>query len=258
MADSLAATEPGGMAPEPIRDSSPRLPTEPADDAAHIIIVDDDTRIRRLLRKFLVLEGYRVSEAVDAADARRKLEGLNFDLMIVDVMMPGETGVELVGALREGGNDTPILMLTALDETDHRVAGLAAGSDDYLAKPFDERELMYRIRNLLKRHGPPKEPMIESLVFGPFTFHIGRCDLRRDGEPVRLTDRERDIMRIFATRVGETIPRHELIGDDAEVGERTIDVQINRLRRKLENDPSNPLWLQTVRGVGYRLSPEPG
>ena len=243
---------------EPVRDPVPRLPDEPADDAAHIMIVDDDTRIRRLLRKFLVLEGYRVTEAIDAADARRKLEGLSFDLMVVDVMMPGETGVELVGALRADGNETAVLMLTALDETDHRVAGLAAGSDDYLSKPFDERELMLRIANLLRRRGPPQEPMIESLVFGPFTFHIGKRDLRRDGAPVRLTEREREIMRIFATRVGETIPRHELIGDDHEVGERTIDVQINRLRRKLENDPSNPLWLQTVRGVGYRLSPEPG
>ena len=243
---------------EPVRDASPRLPEEPADDAAHVLVIDDDTRIRRLLRKFLVLEGYRVSEAVDAADARHKLEGLSYDLLVVDVMMPGETGVELVRALRERGEEVPILMLTALDETDHRVVGLAAGSDDYLSKPFDERELMLRIANLLKRRSPPPEPMIESLVFGPFTFHIGRCDLRRDGEPVRLTDREREIMRIFATRVGETIPRHELIGDDSEVGERTIDVQINRLRRKLEKDPSNPLWLQTVRGVGYRLSPEPG
>ena len=243
---------------EPVRDAVPRMPDEPADDAAHIMIVDDDTRLRRLLRKFLVLAGHRVTEAVDAADARRKLDGLSFDLMVVDVMMPGETGVELVTGLRADGNETPVLMLTALDETDHRVAGLEAGSDDYLAKPFDERELMLRIGNLLRRRRPPDEPMIETLVFGPFTFHIGRCDLRRDGEPVRLTDRERDIMRVFAARVGETIPRHELIGNDSDVGERTIDVQINRLRRKLETDPSNPLWLQTVRGVGYKLSPEPG
>lgn len=247
-----SATEHDGT----VRDATPRLPDEPADNAAHILVIDDDMRLRRLLRKFLVLEGYRVTEAEDAEDARRKLEGLHFDAMVVDVMMPGETGVELVRALRDRGDETPILMLTALDETDHRVAGLAAGSDDYLAKPFDERELMLRVGNLLRRRGPIEEPMIESLVFGPFTFHIGKRDLRRNGEVVRLTDRERELMALFASRVGDTIPRHDLIGNDHEVGERTIDVQINRLRRKLESDPSNPLYLQTVRGVGYRLSTE--
>ena len=226
------------------------------DDASHILVVDDDTRIRRLLRRFLTMEGYRITEAMDAADARRKLETLDFDLLVVDVMMPGETGIELVRALRDDGKRTPILMLTALAETDHRVEGLAAGSDDYLSKPFDERELMLRIGNLLRRSPQPEKPLIESLVFGPFTFHIERRDLRRDGQPVRLTDRERDIMGMFAQHAGETVPRHALIGDEAEVGERTIDVQINRLRRKIEDDPSNPIWLQTVRGVGYRLALE--
>ena len=226
------------------------------DDAPHILVVDDDTRIRRLLRRFLAMEGYRVTESLDAADARHKMEALDFDLLIVDVMMPGETGVELVRSLRTDGQRTPILMLTALAETDHRVEGLAAGSDDYLSKPFDERELMLRIANLLRRRPEPSRPLIESLVFGPFTFHIEKRDLRRDGQPVRLTDREREIMGMFAEHAGETVPRHALIGDEAEVGERTIDVQINRLRRKIEDDPSNPIWLQTVRGVGYRLSLE--
>ena len=231
-------------------------PVELPDDAPHILVVDDDTRIRRLLRRFLTMEGYRVTEAMDAADARKKLDGLDFDLLIVDVMMPGETGVELVRGLRDDGKLAPILMLTALAETDHRVEGLAAGSDDYLSKPFDERELMLRIANLLRRRPMPDKPLIESLVFGPFTFHIERRDLRRDGQPVRLTDREREIMGMFAEHAGETVPRHALIGDDADVGERTIDVQINRLRRKIEDDPSNPIWLQTVRGVGYRLALE--
>ena len=226
------------------------------DDAPHILLVDDDARIRRLLRKFLSFEGFRVTEASDAADARRLLAGLNFDLLVVDVMMPGETGVEMVRSLRETDSDVAVLMLTALAETDHRIEGLSAGSDDYLSKPFDERELVLRIRNLLRRKGPSDEPMIEQIVFGPFTFHIARSDLRRDGEAVRLTDREREIMAMFASRAGETIPRHELVGLDSEVGERTIDVQINRLRRKLEDDPSNPIWLQTVRGIGYRLATE--
>ena len=226
------------------------------DDAPHILLVDDDARIRRLLRKFLAFEGFRVTEASDATDARRLLGGLNFDLLIVDVMMPGETGIEMVRSLRETDGDVAVLMLTALAETDHRIAGLSAGSDDYLSKPFDERELVLRIRNLLRRKGPSDEPMIEQIVFGPFTFHIARSDLRRDGQSVRLTDREREIMAMFASRAGDTIPRHELVGSDSEVGERTIDVQINRLRRKLEDDPSNPVWLQTVRGVGYRLATE--
>ena len=269
VAPTAASTAAAGAPPSAGRAAlSGRSPASPdadareapvlSDDAPHVLVVDDDTRIRRLLSKFLAREGYRVSVAADASDARRKMGGLAFDLMVVDWMMPGETGVELVRSLRADGMDVPVLMLTALAETDHRIEGLSAGSDDYLPKPFDARELLLRVQSLLRRRGPPPEPLIEQVTFGPFTFHIARRELRRDGEPVRLTDRERDIMRIFATRVGETIPRHELIGEDAEVGERTIDVQINRLRRKLENDPSNPLWLQTVRGVGYRLSPEPG
>ena len=233
-------------------------PAALADDAPHVLIVDDDTRIRRLLRKFLGQEGFRVSDAADAADARRKLGGLSFDCIVVDVMMPGETGVELVRSLRANGEDAPILMLTALSETDHRIEGLSAGSDDYLSKPFDARELLLRLRNLLRRRAPPATPLIEQVVFGPFTFHIGRRDLRRDGEPVRLTEREQEIMAVFADRMGETVPRHELVDGDAEVGERTIDVQINRLRRKIETDPSDPVWLQTVRGVGYRLATDVG
>ena len=143
----------------------------------------------------------------------------------------------------------------ALAETDHRIEGLSAGSDDYLPKPFDARELLLRVQSLLRRHQRAPEPLIEQVTFGPFAFHIARKELRRDGEPVRLTDRERDIMVAFAGRLGDTIPRHELTGGD-DVGERTIDVQINRLRRKLETDPSNPIWLQTVRGLGYRLATE--
>lgn len=227
----------------------------PGDDAPHLLVVDDDTRIRTLLRQFLSENGYRVTVAGNAAEARRKLAGLDFDMIVLDVMMPGESGVQLTRSLREEKN-VPILMLTALSETDSRVAGLEAGADDYLPKPFDPRELLLRLNNILRRGGPQPSPKAEQIVFGPYTFQIARRELKKNGDLIKLTDREQEILAIFAERAGDTIPRHELIGSDSEVGERTIDVQINRLRRKIERDPSNPVWLQTVRGVGYRLSVE--
>ncbi|WP_027044074.1 response regulator [Mesorhizobium carmichaelinearum] len=227
----------------------------PDDDAPHLLVVDDDTRIRNLLKQYLTENGFRVTVAGNAGEARRKLAGLDFDLLVLDVMMPGETGVDLTKSLRAEKN-VPILMLTALSETDSRISGLEAGADDYLPKPFDPRELILRINNILRRGGPATTPKVEQLVFGPYTFQIARRELKRGGEALKLTDREQEILAIFAARAGETIPRHELVGDDSEVGERTIDVQINRLRRKIERDPSNPVWLQTVRGIGYRLSVE--
>ncbi|WP_028032642.1 response regulator [Chelativorans sp. J32] len=227
----------------------------PADDAPHLLVVDDDTRIRTLLKRFLSEEGFRITVAANAAEARRKLAGLDFDLIILDVMMPGEDGVGLTRSLRNE-RDVPILMLTALSETESRVTGLEAGADDYLAKPFDPRELVLRVNNILRRGGQPTTPKLEQIVFGPYTFQITRRELKRSGELLKLTEREREIMAIFAQRAGETIPRHELVGEESEVGERTIDVQINRLRRKIERDPANPIWLQTVRGIGYRLSVE--
>jgi two-component system phosphate regulon response regulator OmpR len=227
----------------------------PGDDAPHLLVVDDDTRIRNLLKQYLSENGFRVTVAGTAAEARRQLDGLDFDLLVIDVMMPGENGVELTRSLRDQ-RDVPILMLTALSETDSRIAGLEAGADDYLPKPFDPRELILRINNILRRGGPVAAPKLEQLVFGPYTFQIARRELKRSGEPLKLTDREQEILAIFATRAGETIPRHELVGTESDVGERTIDVQINRLRRKIERDPSNPVWLQTVRGIGYRLSVE--
>jgi two-component system phosphate regulon response regulator OmpR len=227
----------------------------PDDDAFHLLVVDDDTRIRNLLRQFLTENGFRVTVAGTAAEARRKLAGLDFDHLVLDVMMPGESGVELTKSLR-AERDVPILMLTALSETDNRITGLEAGADDYLPKPFDPRELILRVNNILRRGGPASPPKVEQLVFGPYTFQIARRELKRGSEILKLTDREQEILAIFAERAGETIPRHELVGEDSEVGERTIDVQINRLRRKIERDPSNPVWLQTVRGIGYRLSVE--
>jgi two-component system phosphate regulon response regulator OmpR len=227
----------------------------PADDAAHLLVVDDDTRIRTLLNEYLSDNGFRVTVAANAEEARRLLRSLDFDLLVLDIMMPGENGVDLTRSLREE-KDVPVLMLTALSETDSRITGLEAGADDYLPKPFDPRELILRINSILRRGGPAPVPKIEQLVFGPYTFTIGRRELKKAGVPVRLTEREQEILAQFAERAGETIPRHELVGDGLEIGERTIDVQINRLRRKIEIDPANPIWLQTVRGIGYRLSIE--
>lgn len=224
-----------------------------ADDAPHLLVVDDDTRIRDLLQRYLTEQGFRVTVAADASEARRKLEGLHFDLLVLDVMMPGESGLSLTRSLA-ADKKIPVILLTARSEAESRIAGLEAGADDYLAKPFDPRELVLRISNILKRNLNADQPKIEQVMFGPYSFSILRKELKRGPEVIRLTDREQDIMLLFATRAGDTIPRQELIGNDTEVGERTIDVQINRLRRKIEDDPANPVWLQTVRGIGYRLS----
>ena len=163
-----------------------------------------------------------------------------------------ELSIEEAVRLREK-KTTPVILLTARVEAESRIAGLEAGADDYLSKPFDPRELVLRINNILRRSSSADAPKIEQIMFGPFTFSIPRKELRKAAETIRLTDREQEIMMLFALRAGETIPRHELIGDDTDVGERTIDVQINRLRRKIEVDQSNPIYLQTVRGKGYIL-----
>lgn len=226
----------------------------PTDDAAHLLVVDDDTRIRNLLNRYLMDQGFRVTVAADAAEARRKLQSLHFDLMILDIMMPGESGLSLTESLKESRGNLPVILLTARSEADARIAGLEAGAEDYLSKPFDPRELVLRINNILRRFMPANAPKIDQVIFGPFTFSIARKELRRGAEVIRLTDREQEIMVLFALKAGDTIPRHELISDESEVGERTIDVQINRLRRKIEDDPGNPAWLQTVRGIGYRLN----
>jgi len=223
------------------------------DNAPHILVIDDDSRIRSLLSRYLGEHGFRVTAAANAEDARRRLAGLAFDLLIVDVMMPGESGLDLTRSLRET-MAVPILMLTARAEPESRIAGLEYGADDYLPKPFEPRELLLRINNILKRGQAPAGPLIEQVRFGPFTFHTERMELRRGSEIIHLTDRERQIMSIFAAAPGETVPRATLVAGDGPAGERTVDVQINRLRRKIEADPANPLYLQTVRGVGYRLA----
>ena len=229
-------------------------PAMPADDAPHLLVVDDDRRIRALLSRFLLAEGYRVSTAETAAEARAKLEGLRFDLLILDVMMPGENGFDFARALRTSST-VPILMLTARDEKESRIMGLEIGADDYLSKPFEPRELSLRVANVLKRARPPRPAALQSVRFGAFLFHMTSGELRRGEETIRLTERECEMLRVLAANVGETVPRQALAGNGEAVSERTVDVQVNRLRRKIETDPANPLIVQTVRGVGYRLVP---
>src|SRR5262252_7448157 len=226
--------------------------TTPADDAPHLLVVDDDRRIRDYLSRYLNSEGYRVTTAETAAEARAKLDGLKFDLLILDVMMPGESGFDLARAIR-AASTVPILMLTARAEAESRIAGLEIGADDYVAKPFEARELSLRIANILKRAQPAPPAPAESVRFGPFLFHLARGELRRGEEPIHLTDREKDMLRLLAAQPGETVPRLMLAGNGSAGGERAVDVQVNRLRRKIESDPANPLFVQTVRGIGYRL-----
>ena len=223
-----------------------------ADNAPHLLVVDDDRRIRDLLSRFLASEGYRVSTAETAADARAKLKSLSFDLLVLDVMMPGVTGSEFAQSLRTEST-VPILMLTARDAAESRIKGLEMGADDYLSKPFEPRELSLRIANILKRAQPPAPQPLESVRFGPFVFHIARGELRKGEDSVRLTDRERDMLRVLAATAGETVPRGALAGSGGSVSERAVDVQVNRLRRKIERNPADPLFVQTVRGIGYRL-----
>jgi two-component system phosphate regulon response regulator OmpR len=223
-----------------------------ADDAPHLLVVDDDRRIRDLLSRFLSTEGYRISTADSAQTARAKLASLSFDLLILDVMMPGETGFEFARDIRKTSG-VPILMLTARDAAESRITGLEIGADDYLSKPFEPRELSLRIANILKRAKPAASPPVENLRFGQFVFHIGRAELRKGDEVVRLTDREREMLSVLAATPGETVPRLALAGNGGSANERAVDVQVNRLRRKIEHDPANPLIVQTVRGIGYRL-----
>jgi two-component system phosphate regulon response regulator OmpR len=226
-------------------------PAELADDAPHLMIVEDDRRIRDSLARFLVNEGYRVTAAMSAQDARGKLAGLHFDLLILDVMMPGESGFDLARSIRASSN-VPIIMLTARSEAESRIEGLQIGADDYVAKPFEPRELVLRIGNILKRAAPERTPAADSVSFGPYVFHFERGELRQGDIVIRLTDREREMLRSLGNSAGETVPRLALAAAGS-VNERAVDVQVNRLRRKIERDPTNPLFIQAVRGIGYRL-----
>lgn len=238
--------------------STPNLQAPPILGSAHILVVDDDRRIRSLLSRYLTGEGYLVSAAANTREAGEQMRDLVFDLIVLDVMMPGESGAEFAARLRasdEPLRSAPILMLTALAETPHRVAGLEAGVDDYLAKPFDPRELSLRIASILRR-ARRLEPAVEPGVrFGAFLFDPERGELTRSGASVRLTSRERALLQKLADHAGAIVPRHALVSGSA--AERTVDVEIARLRRKIETDPNTPRHLQTVRGQGYRLLVEP-
>ncbi|UWR07078.1 MULTISPECIES: response regulator [Ruegeria] len=232
-----------------------------SDVDAHLLIVDDDERIRDLLKKFLMRSGFLVTAARDAAHARRVLSGLDFDLIVMDVMMPGEDGVSLTRALRET-HDTPILLLTARGETEHRIAGLEAGADDYLAKPFEPKELLLRINAILRRmpETTVQDTAAKILHLGPIRYDIERGEMWQGEEPVRLTATESQLMKIFSAQPGEPISRSKLVEDlgrdKGQAQERAVDVQITRLRRKIEQDPKQPRYLQTVRGAGYMLAPD--
>jgi two-component system phosphate regulon response regulator OmpR len=229
----------------------PREPRD-RDEAPHVLLVDDDSRIRALMERFLRKEGFRVTAAADAAEARRKLSAFLFDAAVLDVMMPGEDGFALLEAMKGGtAPGVPVLMLTAKAETTERIRGLELGADDYLGKPFEPRELALRLANLVRRRPEPAG----AVRFGPFVFDLRREALTMDGAPVRLTDRERRLLRRLAAHPGATVPRHAVV--DEEHGDRAVDVQINRLRRKLEDDAAAPKYLETVRGVGYRLVADP-
>jgi len=221
---------------------------------AHILAVDDDDRLRDLLKRFLAREGYDVTSARDAASARKLMATMSFDLVILDVMMPGEDGLSLLKSLREKRQDTPVILLTARGLPAERIEGLKLGADDYLPKPFEPEELVLRIGSILKRAAP--EAPKEEIRLAGMIFHVGKGELRKDGRLVRLTESETQLLSILAARAGVAISRHELAMLTAAGVERSVDVQVTRLRRKIERDPREPVHLQTVRGVGYRLTGE--
>jgi len=216
----------------------------------HVLIVDDDDRIRELLSRYLIKQGYRASTAASADEARLKMTGLKYDLLILDIMMPGEDGLSLTKSLREH-HDMPIILLTALGEAEQRIVGLKAGADDYLPKPFEPEELLLRIDNIFRRAG--KEPASDKVVFGPYEFDVNKGLLRKNGKQMRLTTGEQTLLSLLARQSGAVVSRYILSENIKAQSERAVDVQMTRLRRKLEEDQSEPQYLLTVRGEGYRL-----
>ena len=228
--------------------------TDIAADEAHILVVDDDDRIRALLKRFLQERGYRVSTAENADKALSTMKALEFDLLVLDVMMPGMDGFEMTEAVRDQ-SETPIMLLTARGEAEDRIKGLSLGADDYLAKPFEPEELILRINAILRRT-KPAQAAIKRVEFGDWSFDIEREQLLQGGEPVRLTGGESALLAALASSAGQPVSRLTL-SERTGSGERAVDVQVTRLRRKLESDPKEPLHLQTGRGEGYRLAADP-
>jgi two-component system phosphate regulon response regulator OmpR len=225
--------------------------------ARHLLVVDDDDRIRALLKEYLARAGFRVTAAADAAGARRQLGAVDFDLLILDVMMPGEDGFSLIRWLRGEGPSraTPVLMLTARDGVGDRIEGLSLGADDYLSKPFEPQELLLRIEAILRRARAPAAGG-QRLSLGRCSFDPARGELLRDETPVRLTEAEARLLRRLASNAHAPVDRLDLARETADASGRAVDVQVTRLRRKIEVDPKAPRYLQTVRGVGYMLAPD--
>ena len=223
-----------------------------------MLVVDDDNRLRALLQKFLTENGFRVFSAADAREADALRKWFVFDLMVVDVMMPGESGIDYVKRLRNEKDSVPVLMLTAMGETENRINGLEAGADDYLPKPFDPRELLLRIHSVLRRTaGTPSEKQSTELSIGPFRYDLENRALFRGSERLRLPPAEDTLIGLLAKRAGQTVSREEIAQEaGCEASLRTVDVQITRLRRRLEDDPAKPRYVQTVRGIGYSLIPD--
>ena len=224
----------------------------------HVLVIDDDKRLRDLIARYLTEQGYRVTPAVNAEDARAKLAGITFDLLVVDIMMPGESGLELTKSLRENSL-VPILLLTAMGESGDRIAGLETGADDYLVKPFEPRELVLRIKAILKRASArtERQTSVGAVKFSAFVFELERRRLFKSGEPVHLTEAESELLFQLARRAGQPVSREELAPQGEDAGDsRLIDVQMTRLRRKIEDDPRYPRFLVTVRGRGYMLQPD--
>lgn len=223
----------------------------------HLLVVDDDDRIRGLLKEYLARSGFRVTAAKDAGSARRQLVTLNFDLVILDVMMPGEDGFSLIRWLRGGGPSraTPVLMLSARDAPGDRIEGLSLGADDYLPKPFEPQELVLRIEAILRRAGAAPAGA-RRLSLGRCSFDVARGELMCGEAPVRLTEAEARLLRRLASNAHAPVDRMDLARETADASGRAVDVQVTRLRRKIEADPKAPRYLQTVRGVGYMLAPD--
>jgi two-component system, OmpR family, phosphate regulon response regulator OmpR len=239
-----------------VNDKSASISIMKPNTLPHILVVDDDDRLRELLRRYLSEHGFIVTSASDAADARVKMQSLAFDLMVLDIMMPGESGLEFAKHLRaEGNHRLPVLLLTAMGEPEDRIHGLEAGVDDYLTKPFEPRELVLRISAILRR--APQETAQEpkqNVRFGAYCFDIERQRLSKGDEPVHLTTQEQAILALLAQRTGRPVSREELAQAGGVTGnERSVDVQINRLRKKIEDSAGKPLYIVTARGSGYVL-----
>jgi len=221
----------------------------------HLLVVDDDERLRSLLQRYLSSNGFRVTAAANAEDARTLMKSMAFDLLVLDVMMPGESGFDLTKSVRQS-SQVPILILTAKGEAEDRIAGLEFGADDYLPKPFEPRELLLRVSALLRRAAPPAHTAHAEVKMGDATYDPERGQLRRKGKPVHLTSSEAALLKLFAANAGRPFSRTDLCSRLGVSLERSIDVQVTRLRRKIEEDPKLPLYIQTVRGIGYMLVPD--